>query len=126
LEIRHRDCKKYGTCISCGKSIEVDTCDAGHYAPAGSCGRDLIMDQNNVHAECYRCNAFDQGHLIGYRKGLIARYGQDLVDDLERRYFEYKNSKEVLKDFKGSVYAEKIKALSSFQQEMHNATKDCV
>lgn len=121
LDIRQRDCQAYGTCISCGKPITVDTCDAGHFAPAGSCGRDLIMDPMNVHAECGRCNAFDEGHLLGYRRGLISRYGQSLVDDLERRYFEYKESKDILKDFKGHEYAEKIKALSSYKQAMLTA-----
>lgn len=115
LYVRQRDVERYGTCISCGRTITVDTCDAGHYYPASSCGRDLIFDTYNVNAECGRCNAFDEGHLIGYREGLIERYGVEVVDDLKKKYFEYKNGPPV-KDWKADVYIEKIKALPSYPQ----------
>ena len=124
LHVRQRDVEQYGTCISCNKPITVDTCDAGHYIPASSCGRDLLFDPLNVPAECSRCNAFDEGHLFGYEKGLIERYGEETVNNLKDRYFEYKNGG-VLKDFKGSEYAEKIKQLSSYQRHMKNNAEQC-
>ena len=120
LEVRQRDVEKYGTCISCGKPITVDTCDAGHFIAAAGCGRDLLFDPMNVHAECGRCNAFDSNHIIGYEQGLIERYDQSVPQYLKDCYFEYKNGGP-LKDFKGSEYAEKIKQLSSYQRHVkHN------
>lgn len=112
LHVRNRDVKTWGTCISCGREITVNTCQAGHFAPANNCGRDLLFDLDNIHAECERCNAWDSGHLFGYEKNLVKRYGEDFVKKLKARYLAYRESKEPLKDFKGSEYAEKIKALT--------------
>lgn len=109
--VRNRDVTEFGTCISCGKPIEVDTCQAGHFLPASSCGRDLLFDERNVNAECARCNGFDEGHLFGYERNLAARYGQEAVDDLKRRYHEYRDSKAPLKDHKADFYIEKLRDL---------------
>jgi hypothetical protein len=125
LEVRNRDVKKYGTCISCGREITVDTCDAGHFIPASSCGRDLLFDLINVHAECCRCNAWDEGHLFGYERGLIKRYGKEAPLALKDRYFLYKTGDRQM-DWKGHEYAEKIKALSSYQQRMIELSKDVI
>ncbi len=116
LEVRQRDVERYGTCISCGKPITVDTSDAGHYIAAAGCGRDLLFDPLNVNAECGRCNGFDENHLFGYKRGLVNRYGKEAPLSLEDRYFLYKNSTDPVKDWSAKEYAEKIKALSSFQQ----------
>jgi predicted RNA-binding Zn-ribbon protein involved in translation (DUF1610 family) len=123
LEVRQRDVDKYGVCISCGKPITVKTSQAGHFIAAQGCGRDLLFDQMNVHAECPGCNGFDPNHLIGYERGLEARYGPQVVKDLKERYWEYKNGDPV-KDWSADKYAEKIKSLQSFQQaEQHDATQ---
>ncbi len=114
LWVRQRDVERYGTCISCGKVIEVETCDAGHFIPASSCGRDLLFDPVNVNAECKRCNAFDSGHLFGYEEGLNHRYGSHTPDVLKRKYKMYKEGP-VVKDWKKSEYAEKIKELPTYK-----------
>lgn len=111
LFIRNRDVDKYGTCISCGREITVDTSDCGHFIPAGQCGRDLLFDERNNNAECPRCNAWDELHLVGYAKGLDNRYGPGTADSLLQRFHEYKNGP-VVKDFKAAEYREKIKQIS--------------
>lgn len=116
LYVRHRDVAKYGVCISCGKPITVDSCDAGHYCPASSCGRDLLFDLDQLSGECKRCNGFDEGHLIGYRKGLITRYGEQHVLDIERRYQEYKTGPPI-KDWKASEYGQKIKEIQQLLEQ---------
>lgn len=126
LEVRKRDVAKYGVCISCSKPISVDTCDAGHFIPASSCGRDLLFDPLNVNAECGRCNAWDEGHLFGYERGLVARYGKEAPLLLKDKYFIYKKSDVPIKDWKASEYAEKIKALSSYQQVRSQNEKSVV
>jgi hypothetical protein len=116
--VRERDVEEYGTCISCGKPIAVDTCDAGHFIAASVGGRDLLFDFTNVNAECSRCNAWDEGHLFGYEKGLDERYGEGTAERLKQQYFAYKNGGS-LKDFKASEYAEKIKQLPTYQHAIN-------
>jgi hypothetical protein len=74
--IRNRD-RELG-CISCGNPID----HAGHYFSSGHYSA-LTMDEMNVHAQCLRCNNFLHGNLIKYRMGLIQRYGEDYVNELE-------------------------------------------
>lgn len=121
LFVRERDVKEYGTCISCGKEITVDTCDAGHFIPASVCGRDLLFDEMNVHAECSRCNAWDESHMLGYERGLAFRYSDKTVEDLKQRFFTYKYHSSPVKDWKPHEYAEKIRALPTYKQRMRNA-----
>lgn len=125
LEVRQRDVEKYGTCISCGREITVETCDAGHFMPAADCGRDLLFDPLNVNAECSHCNAWDDTHLLGYAENLDKRYGEGTAKELRRRRDEYKAGGPV-KDFKGHEYAEKIKQLRSYQQRMLEFKKDTI
>jgi len=76
--IRMRD--KDLPCISCGKWH--DKWDAGHYVPVKG-GSYLRFNEDNVWKEGSYCNAFDQFHLIGYRKNLIKRIGLKKVEWLE-------------------------------------------
>lgn len=112
LFVRKRDVKKYGKCVATGKPITMETCDAGHFCPAANCGRDLLFDLKNIHAELKSSNAFDSGHLIGYRKGLVERYGEAHVQDLEDRYLTYRQCKTPQKDFTVAEYEEKIREIS--------------
>ena len=75
--IRERD--RELPCISCG---QFNTLQAGHYVPQFG-GSYLRFNELNVNGECARCNAFDQFHLIGYKKRLIVRIGDDKVRWLE-------------------------------------------
>ena len=113
LYVRHRDVERYGTCISCGRPITVETSDAGHFMPARDCGRDLLFHDKNVNAECSQCNAWDDTHLLGYAEGLDSRYGQGTAHMLRRMRHEYKNGPPV-KDWKAIDYIEKIRALPTF------------
>lgn len=114
LEVRKRDVEKYGTCVSCGKPIGM-YCDAGHFMPAGDCGRDLIFDPRNVNAECKGCNAFDKTHLLGYAQNLDKRYGKGTAQKLRDRRKAYKESKTPVKDFSAREYEVLITNLPSYQ-----------
>ena len=120
IEMRTQDVEKYGVCISCGKPVVVRGCQAGHFVAAHGCGRDLLFDPMNVNAECAGCNGKDQNHLLGYERTLIERYGEEAVQDLKQRFFEYKESTVPVKDWSRKEYIEKIKALKSYQER--NAT----
>lgn len=111
LVIRNRDVKKYGTCISCGRAITVDTCDAGHFIPAGSCGPSLLFDFTNVNAECSHCNAWDGLHLFGYAKNLDKRYGDGTAETLLATHRQRKEFDLAEKDFTRKEYVTKINEL---------------
>lgn len=76
--IRNRD--KDLPCISCGGWH--DSWDAGHYVPVKN-GSFLRFNELNVNKEGKSCNGFDEFHLIGYRKNLIDKIGEDAVKWLE-------------------------------------------
>lgn len=78
--IRERDRDK--GCISRGCNGAVE--HAGHYFNQGSHSA-LRYDPANVHGSCIKCNLFLSGNLIRYRQGLIDRYGEDYVRNLEDR-----------------------------------------
>lgn len=91
--IRSRD-KELG-CISCGGKID----HAGHYFSSGHYSA-LTFDEDNVHGQCLKCNNFLHGNLIMYRMGLVERYGDDFVINLEKksRNKVYKFSRHELTD----------------------------
>ena len=89
--IRLRD--KDLPCISCGKYNTTDW-SGGHYFPAGIYSG-LIFYEKNCHKQCNsHCNMYLSGNLLEYRKGLIKRYGEDYVKELEflsdsKRLYKY-------------------------------------
>jgi Bacteriophage Lambda NinG protein len=81
--IRTRDSEDgYFVCISCGKTLPVSEIQAGHYVPRKN-SSGLRFNEYNVHGECAASNLFDQFHLVGYRKNLINKIGQDMVNWLD-------------------------------------------
>jgi len=76
--VRERD-KELG-CISCGGIVE----QAGHYHSQGHHSA-LRFDPINTNGQCRRCNMFLHGNLIRYRQGLVSKYGEDVVIELEER-----------------------------------------
>jgi uncharacterized radical SAM superfamily protein len=52
------------------------------------------FDERNCNAQCRKCNRFDEGNNIGYTKGLIAKYGDKVIDELYiKKYIISKMSK---------------------------------
>lgn len=105
--IRLRD--KNLPCISCGNNY-ADIYDAGHYYKA-ELFTGMIFNEMNVHKQCRKCNSFLGGNESQYRKGLIRRYGQDYVFELDqisnaRRTYRY--SRQELIDIK-QRYQEKLR-----------------
>ena len=76
-------------CISCSKVKSVREINAGHYYPV-STHDGLRFDEDNCHGECVGCNCFNEGHLIGYRKNLIEKIGEERFSELERKADLYK------------------------------------
>ncbi len=100
---RQRDFKKYkGECIDmCGKfATDWHDFDAGHYISAGQGGFALLFDDRNVNGQLKACNnpTFSPNSQIGYREGIIKRYGVHILHELEEMYkdshFRGKSTKE--------------------------------
>ena len=77
--IRIRD--KELPCISCG-TRKAKEWHGSHYFDANKYSG-LIFNERNVHKSCNHCNVFLHGNLLEYRKGLIERYGEAFVSELE-------------------------------------------
>lgn len=80
--VRNRDAEL--GCISCGAEVQ----QAGHYHSQGQhsglrFGLPDSLAYYNTNGQCIRCNMFLSGNLINYRHGLVARYGEEFVTELE-------------------------------------------
>lgn len=57
--------------------------DAGHWISRGSGGASgVYFDERNIHAQCKRCNGFMQGNAQIYGDAILAKYGQEVIDEL--------------------------------------------
>lgn len=68
-------------CISCGALAG----ESGHFYSIGSkyqCSR-FRFNLINIHRQCGYCNQHLSGNPLEYRKGLIERYGESYLDDIE-------------------------------------------
>lgn len=101
--IRKRDSKDgYFVCISCGQTKTVDQMHAGHfYARTFTATR---WNEANVNGQCAACNTFKHGNLLEYRRGMLSKYGQDVLDLLEKDHtYPTKLDRESL-EFKIGMY----------------------
>lgn len=100
--IRLRDCMPNGyfRCISCNEIKPFEQADCGHYINRQHMS--TRFDEMNCNAQCRKCNRFMEGNMSGYRRGLVAKYGEQRVLLLESK----KNQTRKYSDFE---YAELIK-----------------
>ena len=96
-------------CISCGRH-DAAVWNAGHFKSVGG-RRDLRFNEDNVHLQCARpCNKDKGGNIHEYRRGLIAKIGQERTDALDVQPPAEKMTKERAKEIE-AVYKAKLKAL---------------
>lgn len=92
-------------CISCGRHHQ-GVYHAGHYRSRGSAPH-LALDPRNLHKQCAPCNLHLHGNLIEYRKGLIARYGVEHVEELEAdqtpRHYSPQDLDEIRATYRGKL-----------------------
>ena len=109
--IRLRDSKpyegRYFRCISCGQVKPFYEGDCGHFIPRTNMA--TRFDENNCHMECTMCNRADVYHMVGYRKNLEKKIGEEGVEELLRKkHTIVKLSKSDIED-KIKYYKGKIK-----------------
>jgi hypothetical protein len=89
LYVRLRDCGDQGgcNCISCGRWKLFSEGDGGHFIPSISSA--IRYDERNINFQCIACNRFKSSGRQ-YYKGMILKYGQAIVDELEAQEFVIK------------------------------------
>ena len=117
IQIRKDDFTKYsGECIDqCGKRAkDWREFDCGHFVPASNCGFGLLFDRENLHGQLKGCNnpTFSPHSLIGFAIGIDKRLGKGKAEELFRRKGEFK------KEWSKEEYAERIRALPSYQEQL--------
>ena len=80
IRLRDSDANGYGRCISCGKLVHWKEADCGHFINRQH--MNTRYDEQNCNLQCRSCNRFDEGNNEGYRRGLIAKYGEEVVNHL--------------------------------------------
>ena len=71
-----------GFCFSCGKQINYWECHGGHFQPKGRDYNAACIDKRNVHAQCIRCNMYEQGNASGYAAHMIKKYNKEVLNEL--------------------------------------------
>jgi len=111
IRLRDSDEEFYCKCISCSDRRHYkDFIDAGHFIPK-STGEYFYFNELNVHAQCRKCNGFNGGKRVEYRKELIKKIGKDKVEELEKLEKERPYLKHTLEDYEKMKikYRKKIK-----------------
>ncbi len=75
-------------CISCGNPKPIDQFNAGHYFSRGELS--IRWDEKNVNGQCISCNKWKSGNIQGYEKGLIKKYGEGVIQELEIKKMQSK------------------------------------
>lgn len=84
--IRLRDClrttqsSEWGECISCGETKPFSQLDAGHFIPKHNAN---LFSEIGVNAQCRKCNRFQSGKQLEYRRAIVELYGEGADERLE-------------------------------------------
>lgn len=113
LFIRTRDRQAGYPCISSGRALDWtgNAVDAGHYRSRGSAPH-LRFDERNCHAQSKQENRYAAGNVLGYRLGLIARLGLEVVEALECDQTPRKYTRDQLTAIKAE-YMARVKQLKA-------------
>ena len=113
--IRLRDTMPSGffTCISCGQIKPFEQGDCGHYVNRQHMS--LRFSEMNCNMQCRKCNRFDEGNIMGYRQGLVKKYGEQRVVMLEAQKHETKKRSDFELEAMIKYYTAEVKRLSSLK-----------
>ena len=105
-----------GACVTCGAVKSWIYMDAGHWQGRGLGGSSgTYFDERNISLQCKLCNGFKGGMVKKHEEYIRNKYGQDVVDELEKKHripldsrdFPMKATEEFYKD----KYTELVKEL---------------
>jgi len=98
LFIRTRDAIKTtktldeAICITCDKRYPIKNLHAGHFIPGRH--NSILFDERNVHAQCGVCNMWRKGNTVKYFRKMQQMYGDDVINELEKKDTETKQFKQ--------------------------------
>lgn len=110
----------YFRCISCGKLLPIKDADCGHYINRKHMS--TRFSEVNCNAQCKSCNRFDEGNIQGYRRGLVAKYGEEKVLLLEAQKYEVRKYSDFEYDALIEHYQKEIKKIL----KEHNTKISCL
>lgn len=109
VRLRDADKSGYVRCISCGKIIHWKESDCGHYVNRKHLS--TRWNERNCNGQCRACNRFDEGNMLGYTKGLVRKYGDGILNELDM----LKHQESRMSEFEGKLlikhYKDKVKDL---------------
>jgi hypothetical protein len=90
-------------CISCNKEVQGKI-DAGHFFSVGNYPS-VRFDLRNISSQCIKCNQYNGGSLLEYRKYLIKKIGLKEFEDLDlkahqNRQYSIPELKEMIEEYK--------------------------
>jgi len=94
-------------CISCGQVKPMSQCQCGHYV--GRVHMATRYHEKNNNGQCVGCNIFKSGNVLEYRFGLIEKYGEEVVNQLEGMRNDQRQIKEPEYKELIAYYKEKVK-----------------
>lgn len=86
-------------CIMCGKT-DVKSWHGCHFIPVGSKGGPKSLHPCNINLGCGQCNFFAAQESTQYRENMIVKYGQEIVDYLEKTPLDYVMSSEDIEEIR--------------------------
>lgn len=105
--IRLRDADENGicTCITCGIKRHWKQIDSGHWIKRQH--QATRFNEYNCHAQCKRCNGFEQGRDSEFEKYIIQTYGQKIRDLLKSGERQSCHRSKLEKEFLAKEYQER-------------------
>jgi len=81
IRLRDSDENGIGTCCTCGAMKPVKEMDCGHFIKRQHMA--TRFSEINCAVQCKRCNAFEQGRDTDFKRYLLNKYGEKIVNLLE-------------------------------------------
>lgn len=100
-------------CISCG-ARQAAVWHAGHYRTVAKASH-LRFTRININLQCDECNVGKSGNIKAYRKGLVEKYGESAVLDLDNDNRIHRWTIEELEAIRQQAYAD-LRALKKSQE----------
>lgn len=83
IRTRGADSNGHSVCITCNERIAWKSMQAGHFI-RGRLNSNLF-DERGCWVQCLRCNIHLQGNVVVFYKFMLAKYGQEVIDELMRQ-----------------------------------------
>ena len=90
-------------CCTCGtRSLDIKY-DAGHFFTVGA-RKDIRFNPMNIHKQCSQnCNVYGSGMRLEYKEFIIARYGQEGLDELTLESSQLKDQFPTWQDIEAEI-----------------------